>query len=72
MHSHQNSCIRHSSSSGHWGSLRDLCLSLTRGRSLGLARRSLGLGSSSLLLLGQLLSLLLLCKGLQTHTTCQL
>lgn len=70
FNSHQNSCIRHSSRSGHCSSLRDLSLSLASSGNLRLAGCSLDLGSSSLLLLGQLLSLLLLCKGLQTHTQC--
>lgn len=58
--------VRHSRSSGDCCSLRDL--GLARSRSLGLARCGLSLGGSSLLL-GQLLSLLLLCKCLQTHTS---
>lgn len=66
--SHQNSRIRHSRGSGHRGGLRDLSLSLAGSGSLCLAGCSLGLGSSALLLLGQLLGLLLLCKGLKTHT----
>lgn len=61
---HQYCCIRHSSGSRHSCSLRDLSLACSR--SLGLTRCNLGLRSSGLLLLGQLLGLLLLCKGLQT------
>lgn len=66
FNSHQNSRIGNSSRSGHCGSLRDL--SLTSSGSLSLARCSLDLWRASLLLLGQLLGLLLLCKSLKKYT----
>ncbi|TNN69043.1 hypothetical protein EYF80_020746 [Liparis tanakae] len=60
-----NGCIRHHSSP--CGRLRDLGLSQTSSRSQRQAGGHQGLGSSSLLLLDQLLSLLLLGEGLKTH-----
>lgn len=68
FNTHQNGCIGHSGGSSHGGSLGDLSLSLTSSWSLCLAGGSLDLWGSTLLLLGQLLGFLLLCKSLQINT----